>query len=43
MRKGLLVLTPRRESIRAGPSLTIPGDSLLEGIDIFDEAIAECG
>ena len=43
MRKGLLVVHTGRESIKIGPPLTIPDDALLEGIDILDEAIAECG
>ena len=42
MRKGLLVVHTGRESIKIGPPLTIPDDALQEGIEILDEAIAEC-
>ncbi len=41
MQKGLLLVHTGRESIKIGPPLTIPDDALIEGIDIFDEAITE--
>ncbi len=43
MRKGLLVVHTGRESIKMGPPLTISDAALLEGIDVIDEAIKECG
>ena len=43
MRKGLLVVHTGRESIKMGPPLTISDTALLEGIDVIDEAIKECG
>jgi 4-aminobutyrate aminotransferase-like enzyme len=41
MRKGLLVVHTGRESIKIGPPLTIPGDALIEGLDVLDEIISE--
>ena len=41
MQKGLLLVHTGRESIKIGPPLTIPDDTLEEGLDVFDEAIAE--
>lgn len=41
MQKGLLLVHTGRESIKIGPPLTIPDEALEEGLDAFDEAIAE--
>ena len=41
MQKGLLVVHTGRESIKIGPPLTISDDGLLEGVDVFGEAISE--
>ena len=41
MQKGLLLVYTGRESIKIGPPLTIPEEALREGLDVFDEAIAE--
>jgi 4-aminobutyrate aminotransferase-like enzyme len=41
MQKGLLLVHTGRESIKIGPPLTIPDEALEEGLDVFDEAIAE--
>ena len=41
MQKGLLLVYTGRESIKIGPPLTIPDEALEEGLDVFDEAIAE--
>ena len=41
MQKGLLLVHTGRESIKIGPPLTIPDQALAEGIDVFDQAIAE--
>ena len=41
MQKGLLLVHTGRESIKIGPPLTIRDDALAEGLDVFDEAIAE--
>ena len=41
MQKGLLLVHTGRESIKIGPPLTIPDKALEEGIDVFDESIAE--
>lgn len=41
MQKGLLLVHTGRESIKIGPPLTIPYEALEEGLDVFDEAIAE--
>jgi 4-aminobutyrate aminotransferase-like enzyme len=41
MQKGLLLVHTGRESIKIGPPLTIPDDALIEGINAFEEAIAE--
>lgn len=42
MEKGLLLVHTGRESIKIGPPLTIPDDALAEGLEVFEEAIAEC-
>jgi len=41
MQKGLLLVHTGRESIKIGPPLTIPDDALREGLDVFEESIAE--
>jgi 4-aminobutyrate aminotransferase / (S)-3-amino-2-methylpropionate transaminase / 5-aminovalerate transaminase len=41
MRKGLLLVHTGRESIKLGPPLTIPDDALLEGLEVFGEALAD--
>ncbi len=41
MQKGLLLVHTGCESIKIGPPLTIPDDAMEEGVDVFDEAIAE--
>lgn len=41
MQRGLLLVHTGRESIKIGPPLTIPDEALEEGLDVFDEAIAE--
>jgi 4-aminobutyrate aminotransferase-like enzyme len=41
MQKGLLVVHTGRESIKIGPPLTITDAALLEGVDVFGEAISE--
>ncbi len=41
MQKGLLLVHTGRESIKIGPPLTIPDGALEEGLDVFDEALAE--
>lgn len=41
MQKGLLVVHTGRESIKIGPPLTISDQALLEGVEVFGEAIAE--
>ena len=41
MQKGLLLVHTGRESIKVAPPLTIPEDALREGIEVFEEAIAE--
>lgn len=41
MRKGLLVVHTGRESIKIGPPLTISDEALIEGVEVFHEAINE--
>ncbi len=41
MQKGLLLVHTGRESIKIGPSLTIPDEALAEGIDVLKESIEE--
>jgi len=41
MQKGLLLVHTGRESIKIGPPLTISDDALIEGIEVFEEAIGE--
>ncbi len=41
LQKGLLVVHTGRESIKIGPPLTITDAALLEGVQVFGEAIAE--
>ena len=41
MQKGLLLVHTGRESIKIGPPLTIPDEALMEGIEVFEEAITE--
>lgn len=41
MQKGLIVVHTGRESIKLGPPLSINRPALLEGLDVFEEAIRE--
>jgi len=41
MQKGLLMVHTGRESIKIGPPLTISDEALVEGLDVFAEAIVE--
>jgi 4-aminobutyrate aminotransferase / (S)-3-amino-2-methylpropionate transaminase / 5-aminovalerate transaminase len=41
MQKGLLVVHTGRESIKLGPPLCITKDALIEGLNVFEEAIKE--
>ncbi|MFH1594004.1 MAG: aspartate aminotransferase family protein [Candidatus Omnitrophota bacterium] len=41
MQKGLLLVHTGRESVKIGPPLTIPDSALIEGLDVFEEAILE--
>lgn len=41
MQKGLLLVHTGRESIKFGPPLVISRDALSEGLDVFEEALAE--
>jgi 4-aminobutyrate aminotransferase/diaminobutyrate-pyruvate transaminase/4-aminobutyrate aminotransferase/(S)-3-amino-2-methylpropionate transaminase len=40
--KGLLLIRTGVGSIKLGPPLTIAEDALMEGIDVIEEALAEC-
>ncbi len=42
MQRGLLVVHTGRESIKIAPPLTITKDALLEGVQVLEEAIADC-
>lgn len=43
MQKGLLVVHTGRESLKLAPPLTITEDAIIEGINVLDESIFECG
>jgi 4-aminobutyrate aminotransferase-like enzyme len=42
MRRGLLVVHTGRESIKLAPPLTINEEAMNEGLDVFENAIADC-
>jgi len=42
MRRGLLMVHTGRESIKLAPPLCIVEEALLEGLDVFEEVIADC-
>jgi 4-aminobutyrate aminotransferase / (S)-3-amino-2-methylpropionate transaminase / 5-aminovalerate transaminase len=42
MRKGLLMVRTGAGTLKIGPPLSIAEEAVLEGIDVLDEAIAEC-